>query len=181
MHFNLHPFLLDIAREEAASKEAELQSLRNSLRYRVGGWILEAFPPGLRTFFVLWRLTKLYLIRLHGRGTTGKPRSNLVLSVEALQATTLMLGATLPDEVGNIDGFWSTENAELMALRLDSGPIAHTLILRRPSCSVLRRIARVKLGGAKVIWWPEVSVDPGTALVAHIRTHADQCRDEPAS
>ena len=180
MERNFQSYLLDIAREEAASKEAELHSLRSSLRYRVGGWMLEALPPGLRTLVVIWRMTKLYLVRLHSRGTAKKREANLMLPVEALQTTTLMLGAALPEAVAFVDNVWRTENAKLMALRLDSGPTANTLILRRPASEVARRIARTKLDGTRVIWWPEALGDPNPALVAHIRAQADECRDELA-
>lgn len=180
MEHNPRSYLLDIAREEAASKEAELHSLRNSLRYRVGGWVLEALPPGRRTLVVLWRIINLYLVRLRGRATAEIDAANLVLPVEALQTKTLMFGATLPEKAGKVDGVWSTENAKLMALRLDSGSAANTLILRRPSSVVVRRIARAKLQGTKIIWWPEISADLNPALVAHIRAQADECRDELA-
>lgn len=178
MEHNPRFYLLDIAREEAASKEAELHSLRNSLRYRVGGWVLEALPPGRRTLVVLWRIINLYLARLRGRATAKNDEANLVLPAEALQTTVLMFGASLPETAGKVDGVWITENAKLMALRLDSGSTANTLILRRPSSVVVRRIARAKLKGTKIIWWPEIPADLNPALVAHIQAHADECRDE---
>lgn len=178
MERNLQSYLLDIAREEATSIETELHSLRNSLRYRVGGWMLEAFPPGGRTLVVLWRLVGLSLARLRGRGVAGNAGRDLVLPEVALQRMTLVLGPALPEEVAITDGIWRTDNAELMARRLDSGAPANTLILRLPASPLLRRLERAKLAGTKVIWWPEASVDFEPALVNYVRGHADECRDE---
>ncbi len=181
MERNLQSYLLDIAREEAASKEAELHSLRNSLRYRVGGWMLEVLPPGRRTFVILWRLGKLYYTHLRGRRTLGNSSANISLPEEALCSTILVFGSAIPDEVASISGLWHTDSTKLMALRLDSGGRVTTLILRKPACEVLRRLARVKLDGTKVIWWPEASADFDPALVAHVRAHADECRSEVAA
>jgi hypothetical protein len=174
---NFQSYLLDIAREDAASKEAELHSLRNSLRYRVGGWALEAFPPGRRTFVVLWRLARLCTARMRGRGASGKPGGNLVLSEGALSSSTLVFGTALPTRMCDSGAAWRTDNAQLMALRLDSGAFAKTLIVRVPDGMVLRRIARAKLQGTKVVWWPESSTGADSALISYIRTHADECRD----
>lgn len=171
-----HTYLLDIAREEAASKEAELQSLRNSLRYRVGGWVLEAFPPGRRTLVVLWRLARLCIARMRGRATAARASANLVLPEEALKSETLIHGSTVPEEMAGSGAVWRTDNAGLMALRLDAGPAATTLVVRRPSGEVLRRIARAKLDGTKVIWWLEDSTEAEPALVAYARAHAHECR-----
>ena len=176
MKVNVQSYLLDIAQEEAASKEAELHSLRNSLRYRVGGWALELFPPGRRTFVVLWRLTRLCISHIRGRGAPGNLTENLVLPEEAREATTLVLGTTLPEGIaGNV---WRTDSAQLMALRLDSGPTASTLVMRLPASEVLRRIARAKLDGTDVIWWPEDSIEVESALVGYARGHAHECQEK---
>jgi hypothetical protein len=178
MKFHLQSYLIDIAREEAASKEAELQSLHNSLRYRVGGWVLEGFPPGWRTFVVLWRLTRLGIARMRNRDVTAKASANLVLPEEALKSATLIHGATVPVEIADTGAVWRTDNSRLMALRLDAGPTANTLVVRLPAGEVLRRIARAKLDGTKVIWWPEDSADVEPALVAYARAHAHECREK---
>ena len=178
MQRDLQAYLLEIAREETAAKDAELQGLRNSLRYRVGGWMLEAFPPGRRTIFVLGRLAKLYLARRHSGVSTGTTIGNLALPEDALRSTTLVLDYRGALKIDNKLELWRTDNARLMALRLDSGSIATTLILRQPASEILRRLARAKLGGAKVVWWPESSTAFDPALVAYIRAHADECRDE---
>lgn len=168
---------LDIARQEAASKEAELQSLRNSLRYRVGGWMLEAFPPGRRTIVVAWRLIRLYLALRRGRRAASKPQNQLVLPDESRSASTLVLGTAFPAAIQGEDHLWRTDNAQLMALRLDSGAFAKTLIVRVPDGVVMRRIERARLQGTKVVWWPESSTAADSALISYIRTHADECRD----
>lgn len=178
MEPNLQSYLVDIAREEAASKEAEVQSLRNSLRYRIGGWVLEAFPPGRRTLVVLWRLATLYFARLRGRLVAGKHVEHLTLPEKALRSTTLVLGSAIPEEFGSNHGLWQTENSRLMALRLDSIEAATTLILCEPSKEVLRRLARARLDGTKVIWWPKTSADLDPALVSYIRANANECRDD---
>jgi hypothetical protein len=175
---NLQSYLLNIALEESASKEAELQSLRNSLRYRVGGWILEAFPPGRRTAGVLWRLIRLCCAWRRGKWSDTSARENLVLPVEARRSTTLVFGYTVPSELETERMLWRTNDPEFMARRLDSGAPANTLILRLPASPLLRRLERAKLAGTKVIWWPEASVDFEPALVNYVRGHADECRDE---
>lgn len=176
METNIASRLLDIALQEAASKEAELQSLRNSLRYRVGGWMLEAFPLGRSTLVAAWRLIRLYVALRHGRGAANKLLAQLALPEESLRASTLVLGTAVPVAIQGADNLWHTTSAELMALRLDSGASAETLIVRVPDGMALRRIARARLQGTKVIWWPESSTVADPALISYIRTHADECR-----
>ena len=181
MEQNITRQLLEIARQEAASKEAEIQTLRSSLRYRVGGWMLEASPPGIRTLAVFWRLFLLYVALRRGQKPANKAAREPALSAVALRSSVLVLGTSVPAELQCLDRLWHTEDPKLMALRLDSGAIATTIIVRRSCSEVLRRIARVKLQGAEVLWWPEASPNIDPALIAYIRSHADECRDGPAT
>jgi hypothetical protein len=166
-------YLNELLREEIESMQADAQALRNSLRYRVGGVVLEAFPPSLQSFPALWRLVRLY--RQRSSRSVNQPTVSSSVSValpeEALSATHLMLasaGAPIP-------GGWVTEHPHQLALRLDRGPAVAELTLRKAAVPVTRRLARLKAQGGRLVWWPEPGVAHNPALVAYIEAHADEC------
>lgn len=162
--------------EDLATREAELQDLRNSLRFRVGGIVLEAFPPSLRSFKAIWKLVRMYQNRPGKKGRVERGK----LPSHALQESVVIFGSSsFPDET-EVDG-WVCEDENLVAQRLDLGEKG-TLVMRRPASMLARRLARVKLQGWRVIWWPEDGAsDFDPALVEYIVGQADEVRKgEPA-
>lgn len=142
-------YLNELLREEIESVQADAQALRNSLRYRVGGVVLEAFPPSLHSFPALWRLVRLY--RQRSSRLVNQPTVSssvpVTLPEEALSATHLMLAST----GASTPGGWVTEHPHQLALRLDRGPAVAELTLRKAEVPVIRRLARLKALGVKIV------------------------------
>lgn len=166
-------FLIKLLREEVKEAEQELQNLRISLRYKIGDVLLQALPISWRSFQVLPRLFKLYKNRASSSNT---PVRNLSLSKQppksALISSNLALGVDFTDS----SDFWSTSDAELMALRLYSDAPITSLVLRSLSVSVVRQLARIQQNGAKVIWWPDPAIEHPRDLEAYVVALADECR-----
>lgn len=163
-------FLNEALLEDLASREAELQDLRNSLRFRVGGIVLEAFPPSLRSFRAVWKLMRMY------RSRPGKKEQieRGSLPNHAWRENVVTFGSSHLLDATEIDG-WICEDENLVVQRLDFGEKG-TLVIRRPTSMLARRLARVKLQGWRIVWWPENASDFDPALVEYIAGKADEIR-----
>lgn len=168
--------LLQMVREELVSCESEIDSLRKSLRCRLGGWVLEAFPPRPRTFAVLFRFFRFYL-KLSRSGRTVAPVMEKGLPIEAAHKSTIVFGENAPKGLEAKD-VWVTDLPDRFARRLDeNGPVG-TLIIRQAVPAVLRCLERARLGGWRVEWLPEFQGDADPAMVAYVRAHADHTAPE---
>jgi len=168
-------YLIEVLREDVVSCEAEIQALRSGLRFRVGGWILEALPPGPKTIGVFLRLLRLYLKRRGGPPATTHEDKAPGLDDAARRASVVVFGSGMPDSDEDV---WQTEDADLVARRLDLGGDGAVLVIRTPAQQVLRRLVRAQQAGWHVIWYPESeSLEADPALVAYARAHADECRE----
>jgi len=170
---NCDAYLIEILREEVASREAELDALRGSLHYRVGGWALGAFPPGRGTIVFFARLLRLFLQRRRkGASPTVTARGN---NAAMLDASTIVFGRSVPSNFGS-DSVLHTDDPTLIAERLDKQDgKPGVLVIRTLSEAVLRRVARARRHGWRVVWHPEDDdsmLDP--ALAAYMRAQADE-------
>lgn len=173
---NPEKYLLEATREDVASREAELQAVRSSLRYRVGGWVLEAMPLGRNTFLAFAKLVKVYFRRrADASASVSSCLAAINLDEQKLLSPVVVLGGGCPATV-NAEGAWYTDDAEAVAKRLDLDRKVGTLVLRRPNVEVLRRLERSRQAGWHVIWCPEVEesvhLEP---LIAYTKAHVDQC------
>ena len=169
-------YLVQVLREDLSSCEAELQLLRNSLRYRVGGWMLEALPFGPKTIAVIFRLLKLYAKRLILDGRTGSAPSGFAKQSEVDGLSNFVVfGHSVPSGMPE-KGVWKTDDPHLICRRLDSSERCGTLVLRFPAQQVLRRLERARLAGWHVVWCPEVAnFDGAVSMTRYASTHADEC------
>lgn len=173
-------YLVEVLRGEVASREAEIEALRASLRFKVGGWVLEAFPPSRQTIALPVRLLRLFLRRRNPQLLQHTASEAAPFSAEMSSASTIVLGRNIPhpleQENANI---WHTQDETLVARRLDmKGSVPGLLVLRGLSEQILRRLERARQTGWRVIWHPEAepaALDP--ALEAYIRAHVDEIRD----
>ncbi|WP_024849591.1 MULTISPECIES: hypothetical protein [unclassified Aminobacter] len=170
-------FLVEVLREEVASREAELDALRASLRYRVGSWALEAFPPGWGTVIFFSRLLRLFLRRRTQKPSGAISGRHRGQSEAQHHANIVVFGRNVPACYAK-DDVWQTKNADLIAHRLDmKGSVPGILVVRQVSEKILRRVERARRDHWHVIWYPEETsstFDP--ALVAYILAHADEVR-----
>ncbi|WKD51454.1 hypothetical protein [Microbulbifer spongiae] len=176
---NTRDHLLEVLREEIASCESELEGVRKSLRYKVGGWVIEAFPFGSNTISVCFKLARVYLSRIKKRSTAA---TSAFPSKDSYHTRSLskvvVLGSKLPTNLC-AKAAWCTEDVELLTRRLDQDNLGGILILRKPDIRVLKRVERLRLIGWYVIWSPQKESLLGSeALVAYIKSHADQYLEE---
>lgn len=173
-------YLVEVMRGEVASRDAEIEALRASLRYKVGGWVLEAFPPSRQTAALPVKLLRLFLRRRYPRLPQHTAKEVAPFSAGMRSASTIVLGRNIPHllQQKNAD-LWHTQDEALVARRLDmKGSVPGLLVLRCLSEQILRRLERARQTGWRVIWQPEVEsseLDP--ALEAYVRAHVDEIRD----
>lgn len=164
-------FLIELLREDVKETEQELNSLRSSLRYQVGDTVLKALPLSVQSFRVLPRLFELY--RSHGKANSFNDKK--ISDMNSVIQKSLSF-----DELGLGKGFknapqlWTTTDAELMALRLRSAVPVTSIVLRTLSVTVVRQLARYKLAGTKIVWWPDPNAQHSADLEAYIVALADQ-------
>lgn len=174
-------YLVEVMRGEVASREGEIEALRTSLRYKVGGWVLEAFPPSRRTIALPVKLLRLFLRRRNPRLRQHTAREAAPFSAEMRSASTIVLGRNIPHVIEQENAnIWHTQDEALVARRLDmKGSAPGLLVLRSLSEPILRRLERARHTGWRVIWHPELepaALDP--ALEAYVRAHVDEIRDK---
>ena len=166
--------LRDVLHEELMSRDAELEAIRNSLRYRVGGWVLEALPLGPNTILACIKLLKLYFKRISKDSpdiTIPKSENTILMS------PVVVFGRESPKGV-EWEDVWCTLDATLVGERLDREGAAGTLVLRNANVQVLRRLQRSRNLGWYVIWYPEEKESVSMnlkALTDYAKAHADKC------
>lgn len=173
-------YLIQALKEDLNSREAEISAIRASLRYRVGGWVLEAWPPRFRSIVVLARIVVTFL-RLRRNVNTSKvthSNSQVVVGMESRSADTVVFGTQIPEVLKGEDIVCSDDLSILIAI-LDSDRPAGTLVLRLASPAITRRIQRLRFKGWNVFWWPEKrDVCTDTAQQNYIASHSDEYRSE---
>lgn len=165
-------FLKSLLQAELEQVRAEVDSLRASIRYRLGDLMLQGFPLSWRSLKVLPRFFSLY--RTYRRNTSTRIFSERLVSqlpAEALVCRTLLLTR---DPRCAIETLWATSDAVALASRLDIAPTSE-LTLRFVTESVARRLGRLKMQGCRIIWWPE-GEQAGSVMESYVRALADECR-----
>jgi hypothetical protein len=173
-NFDPTPYLTEILRCEVSSLEAEIQSVRNSLRFRVGGMVLQdLIPPSRRSPRAIVALGRLVLARVRRVGGLPAVRSRRTESALP-DADVIVLGRRLD----SLDGIgacqWATGDAEQVALRLDEESAPAVLVLRVAAPEVLRRLDRIRMKGWKTVWWPDDELGADAALVSFARAHCEE-------
>lgn len=166
-------YLIRLLQEEAESARIEVSAIRNSLRYRVGGFAVQAFPPSLRSLRPLSQLIRLFLLRRKDAQPV-KAVSSLSLVVN-MQAPLWMLSSAHELDSENTS-VWITDNVGLLVQCADKTTETKTLVLRVLSTAVLQRIARLQLQGWHIIWDPQLDVEHDAAMTAYIVSSANEYR-----
>jgi len=98
-----------------------------------------------------------------------------------LDASTIVFGRSVPANVRG-DSVFQTEDPALVAGRLDRNDgKAGLLIIRTLSEAVVRRVARARRHGWRVVWHPERVCDElDPALAAYMKAQADEIHQTPA-
>ena len=171
-------YVLNVLREEILSRESELEALRNSLRFRVGGWVLEALPFGRNTFLVFFKLVKIFFKRRAAiRPVAASNHAVDHIDRNYLLYDTIVFGDESPS-VFRAESSLCTQEASVVARVLDTRREPGSLVIRRPDIEIARRLERSRKNGWHVIWCPEegcpANLDP---LIAYLKAHVDQCLD----
>ncbi len=170
---NIHARLIDALRADLSAREEEVRDLRDSARYRAGGWLLAAWPPGRETLRLLPRLLRLFWGK--SRRARKKPSIRKILNTsDAIGVPSVLVLAPAEQSVLSLEAeTWQTDDAVLLARRLDDAETPGTLILCRQEPEILKRLARLRLKGWQVFWRStddEQQDDP--ALCAYMQAHA---------
>ena len=157
---------------ELDQARAELDSLRASIRYRLGDLILQGVPLSWRSVRILPRIFSLYrTYRRNGAGRVAVRRFVSQVPPGALTSQKFLLSRTSGKTAEDI---WYTADAVELSSRLDIGPVTQ-LTLRFVTESIARRLGRLKMQGCHIIWWPEVE-QTDSPLESYVRALADEHR-----
>jgi hypothetical protein len=172
---DLYSHLLAIMREEIASRESELDAIRKRSRCRLGKWAIESLLLRWSSIAMLFKFLPFYLKR-RGKhsGAAFLWHQKPTLPKAAMQSRFVVFGECAPNVIAD-DEAWVSEDAELVASRLDSDSASAILVIRKPNQAVLRRLERAKLQGWQIWWAPEKAVDMDIAMAAYAVSHADKC------
>lgn len=141
--------LVSVLRAEVESARSETDAVRNSLRYRLGDVLLQAFPLSLRSFRVVPKVMALvFTYRRNVRASAGQGAAVQALPSEALRCSQVLFN---PDVSGSsvVDGAWQTNNERLLLARLEVSPV-EKLVLKAVSQPIARRLARLHWQGCRI-------------------------------
>jgi hypothetical protein len=157
---------------ELDQARAEADSLRASIRYRLGDLLLQGFPLSWRSLKVIPKFFFLYRTYKRGGSVGGvfKPLASVIPS-EAYACRNLMLSGENHIAAADV---WCTADAAALAARLDARAPCQ-LTLRFVTESIARRLGRLKMQGCHIIWWPEVE-QTDSPLESYVRALADEHR-----
>ncbi len=157
---------------ELDQARAETESLRTSIRYRLGDLLLQGFPLSWRSIKILPRFFFLYRTYRKSGSTIGVyKRLASAPPSEAFACRNLVLSRA--NHIAAADA-WCTADAAALAARLDSGA-PRQLTLRFVTEPIARRLGRLKMQGCHIIWWPELE-QTDSPLECYVRALADECR-----
>lgn len=169
--------LISLLRLEIEGARAEIDSLTNSLRFRLGDILLQSLPISWRSFQVFPRLYALF--STYRRSATGRlgvaaARSAMVtVSAIALRCNSIEFVRTVTNALLHND-VWSTNDSDLLVARIDMAPVSQ-LVLRHINEPIARRLGRLKMQGCRIIWWPE-GEQADSVMESYVRALADECR-----
>lgn len=170
-------YLIEVMRENVLSLEAELEAVRNSVRFKIGGWVMQALPPGIQTVRLVWKLG-IYYLRGKKRASAEKTKNEISCSPfngHMIQKPIIVFGTDLPKVYNNYK-VWFERDANLIAEFLDTCDFVGVLVLNKTDHRLLRRIERIRNLGWKIIWYP-TRCQKGRGYVgrvAYVCSHADQ-------
>lgn len=164
--------------EEIRSLEAELERIRGSMRYRVGGIILtELMPLGRHSFSAISKLVRLYMSRRRLWGSETPPGGSIRNDFCTIHSNVIVYGSKVSGNGEELDRSYATQDAHAIARHLDAATVAGTLIIRRTDPVILRRMDRLRIAGWKLVWWPENSASNDPAYMSYVRSHCDEIRE----
>lgn len=166
-------YLIRLLQEEVESARADASAVRNSVRYRVGGLVIQALPPSVKSLRALRQLIQLLLARRKSSPITGS--AALITADLAVnnQAPKWVLSLANDNDGGNA-GIWVTNNAQLLAEHADKTAEPKILVLRELSTVVVRRIARLQLQGWHIVWHPQPHTEYDAAMLGYVVSIADE-------
>lgn len=176
MNERWNSYLVQLLRADLASKEAEVASLRSSLRYRLGGWLIEAWPLSRRTLVNIIRLLIVFS-RFNGRnrGTRRETQAPNLRAIAGADTPVLIFGEQALGDYCRRSIFCSDDPVVLIQL-LDKERPPGTLVVKLANEAIVRRLSRLRLNGWRVVWQPEGGINAIDAhLVAYLESHADEC------
>lgn len=171
---NWEAFLIEALREEIATREAELDALRSSVRFRLGGMILESFPPNRRALSAIGGIFRLALRRRDARANKSPAKTADASDIRFGEAAVIVFGYTIPSSIANMDAV-KTDSADIIGALLDEPhQEPRTLVMRILSEKIIRRVERARLAGWRVVWCPENGEsDIDDALSSYVQAHVD--------
>lgn len=173
-----YKYLVWLLQEEAAQSRVELDSIRNSLRYRAGSLLVDMFPLSRRSFAALKSLLRL-LIQHSGASFFRSQASPKVPEAALLADTLVLLGsAPVADEIHA--GKWVTNDAAQLAIVMDTIQHPRLLVLQQLDQIVLRRLARWQMLGGRVVWQPLPSGDYSPVLLGYLQYLLDNPTESSA-
>lgn len=164
-------YLIEALREEVISRESEIEAIRKSLRFKVGGFFLEAAPLSFNSISIFLTLLRLYF------RTKGRYKRESVLrsapsdSDSSEGGAVLVFGRECPSLIEHRDSI-CFENAKYISVLIDSGFRDQTLVLRNTDQEILRRLKRAQMLGWHIIWCPHRG-EEAPARASYVRAHAD--------
>jgi len=166
-------YLIRLLQEEAAQAQAEVRSIRNSLRYRAGSLLVEAFPPSRRSFSVVRALLRLFVEQARRGRTKGVGIATAMVPEAALAADFLMLIPSSGTADPSLNGAWVTTDAALLAAVMDAVQVPGTVLLQQLDQVVLRRLGRWQALGGRVNWQPLPGEVYSPALLGYLQSLLD--------
>lgn len=144
--------LIQLLRAEVESSRAEADSVRSSIRYRLGDVLLQALPLSFRSVRVVPKLMALLLTyrRNVRRGRQGAAGLSKVATVpaDALSCQHVVFNPALSFS-RVVDGVWQTNDKVSLVARLEAAPLAR-LELHAVTEPIARRLARLQWQGTHV-------------------------------